>query len=225
MRHSSRILWAITLVLAFSCPAIAQFDFSAPLLGTGHDERVDGVAGCPNETDFIAGVYDSVIQLQAGGNGYGCDSEWGAFAEFNFSAITQSSTIYSATLIWRYTGYGDDAQGLPYLGVYGYEYTGGPVALPRAQLTDHTALSIFAPTSATNVDIDIDVTDFIIDLVDDGVFQTGFFVCGVFSEAGYNDLVYFGGSDHAYPPRLIISTTGPVGSDQLSWGAVKAVFR
>ena len=219
------VIICAAMVLAMSAPALAQFDFYAPLLGTGHDERVDGGTGCANETDFIAGVHDSVIQLQAGGNGYGCDSEWGCFAEFEFAAVEQSNLIYSATLILRYTGYGDDAMGLPYLAVYGYEYAGGPVSLPRAQLNDQTALSIFQPTSNTNVDININVTDFIIDLVDQEIFQTGFFVCGVFSEVGYNDLVYFGGSGHAYPPRLVISTTGPVQAEAQSWGAVKAVFR
>jgi hypothetical protein len=168
------VLW-VAMVLALACPALAQFDFTAPLLGTGHEERADGGTGCPNETDFIAGVYDAVIQIQAGGNGYGCNSEWGCFAEFDFAAVEESSIIYSATLIWRYTGYGDDAMGLPYLAVFGYEYTGGPVALPRAYLNDHTALSIFAPTSNTNVDIPINVTNFIIDLVDQEIFRTGFF--------------------------------------------------
>ncbi len=224
MRSFSMVIW-VALVLAMAGPALAQFDFHAPLLGTGHEERVDGGTGCPSEADFIAGVHDSVIQLQAGGNGYGCNSEWGCFAEFDFAAVEESSIIYSATLTWRYTGYGDDAQGLPYIGVYGYEYVGGPVALPRANLNDQTALSIFSPTSSTNVDIAINVTDYIIDLVDQEIFQAGFFVCGVFSEVGYSDLVYFGGSGHPYPPRLVISTTGPVANDQLSWGAVKAVFR
>jgi len=224
MRKFSEVL-GVALVLAMAGPSLAQFDYHAPLLGTGHDERVDGVTGCPNEADFIAGIYDSVIQLQAGGNGYGCDSEWGCFAEFDFAAVEESNIIFTATLIWRYTGYGDDAQGLPYLGVFGYEFTGGPVALPRANLNDQTALSIFSPTSSTNVDIAINVTDYIIDLVDQEIFQTGFFVCGVFSEVGYNDLTYFGGSGHPYPPRLVISTTGPVQAEAQSWGAVKAVFR
>jgi hypothetical protein len=224
MRKFSVVLW-IAMVPALAGPALAQFDYYALLQGTGHDERVDGGTGCPNEADFIAGVYDSVTQLQAGGDGYGCDSEWGCFAEFDFTAVEESGIIISATLIWRYTGYGDDAQGLPYLAVFGYEYADEPVILPRADLNDQTALSIFQPTSNTNVDIAINVTDFIIDLVDQEIFRTGFFLCGVFSEAGYNDLTYFGGSGHAFPPRLVISTTGPVQTEAQSWGAVKAVFR
>jgi len=213
------------LVLAWCCSAMAQSDFTAALLGTGHDERVDGGDGCLNEPDFIAGVYDAVTQLQAGGNGYGCDSEWGAFTEFDFTGIGAGSVILSVTLFLRYTGYGDDAMGLPYIGVYGYEYTGGPVVLPRAELDDHTALAIFAPTSVTNVDIAIDVTNFIRDLVLEGTFQTGFFVCGVFSEVGYNDMVYFGGLDHAHPPRLVITTDNPVGNDRSSWGGLKSLYR
>jgi hypothetical protein len=204
---------------------MAQFDFTASLLGTGHDEREDGGEGCLNESDFIAGVYDTVTQLQAGGNGAGCDSEWGAFAEFDFTDIGTNSVILSVTLVLRYTGYGDDAMGLPYIGVYGYEYAGGPVFLPRTELDDHTALAIFAPTSTTNVDITIDVTDFIADLVLEDTFQTGFFVCGVFSEVGYNDLVYFGGSDHAHPPRLVITTANPVRNDRYGWGALKSLYR
>ena len=112
------------------------------------------------------------------------------------------------------------AAGLIALGQGGFPKLAGPAA---ALLTP--ALAIFAPTSTTNVDIAIDVTDFIEDLVLEGTLRTGFFVCGVFSEAGYNDLVYFGGADHTYPPRLVITTTGPVSDERSSWGGLKSLYR
>ncbi|MCK9994963.1 MAG: hypothetical protein KAH56_01645 [Candidatus Krumholzibacteria bacterium] len=224
-RTNAIFLVAVALVLALCGSALAQSDFTASLLGTGHEEREDGVEGCLSESGFIAGVYNAVTQLQTGGNGYGCDSEWGAFTEFDFTGIGTSSVILSVSLYLRYTGYGDDAMGLPYIGVYGYEYAGGPVVLPRTELDDHTALAVFAPTSTTNVDIAVDVTDFITDLVLEGTFQTGFFVCGVFSEVGYNDMVYFGGSNHTHPPRLVITTANPVWNDRSSWGGLKSLFR
>jgi len=99
------------------------------------------------------------------------------------------------------------------------------VSLPRAALNDQTALAIFAPTSATNVDYTFDVTDLVTELVQEQTFRTEFFVCGVYSEAGYNDLVYFAGAGHPYPPRLVITTESPVAVEGQSWGAVKAVYR
>ena len=57
--------------------------------------------------------------------------------------------ILGATLTLRYTGYGDDASGLPYVGLYAYGYAGGQVLLPRASLNDMTALAIFAPSAIT----------------------------------------------------------------------------
>jgi hypothetical protein len=209
----------------WSAPTAAQFDYTATLLGAGDDERIDGAGGCPHELDFIAGVPSPASQLQVGGNGYGCDSEWGAYAEFDFSAIGASGIVMAASLTVRYTGYGDDAAGLPYVGLYDYAYAGGPVALPRADLDEFSGLAVFAPTSATNVDFTFDVTDVIIERVQDETRQAGFFLCGAFNEVGYNDLVYFGGSSHSYPPRLVITTAQPVTSRQVSWGAVKAVYR
>lgn len=219
-------LGCVTFVLMiWAGPAIAQFDYPAILLGAGDDERVEGAVGCLNETDFIAGVPSAASQLRVGGNGYGCDSEWGAHAEFDFTAIGASGVVMAASLTVRYTGYGDDAAGLPYIGLYDYPYAGGPVALPRADLDGFSGLAVFAPTSATNVDFTFDVTEEITALIADETFQAGFFFCGAFNEAGYNDLVYFGGSSHPYPPRLVITTARPVASRQVSWGAVKAEYR
>ena len=65
-------------------------------------------------------MYDAVVQLQAGGDSAGCDSEWAAFAEFDFSAVGAGGLVEAAILHLRYTGYGDDAMGLPYIGVFGY---------------------------------------------------------------------------------------------------------
>lgn len=221
-----RLTWTLVLFLvtALTGSVWAQ-TYSAPLLGTGEYERIDGTGNCANDPNFIAGVYDTVNQLQAGGNAWGCDSEWGSFAEFDFSDVGTDNPILSATLVLRYTGYGDDAAGLPYLAVYGYTYAGSAVTLPRADLNDQTALDIFAPTSTTNVDISIDVTGHVQDLIESDSFQAGFFVCGVYSEIGYSDLVYFGGAGHTYPPRLLIQTSNPVSDQASSWGQVKALYR
>ena len=225
MRKITTVLGIAVLILTWSGPVLAQDNFGATLLGTGHDERVDGGDGCLNEADFVVGQYENLTQLQAGGNGYGCDSEWGAFAEFDFSLLPENSVISSAALTLRYTGYGDDAAGLPYLAIYGYDYGGGAVNLPRATLNEQTALAIFTPTSATNVDLTFDVTELVIELVLEQTWRTGFLVSGVFSEVGYNALVYFGGVGHAYPPRLVITTESPVAVDRHSWGTLKAVYR
>ncbi|MCP4571722.1 MAG: hypothetical protein GY838_05165 [bacterium] len=204
---------------------LAQSDYPAQLLGTGHEEREDAGGTCLSETAFVAGVHDAVTQLQVGGDSAGCDAEWGACAEFDFAAIGTGNPILGATLHLRYTGYGDDAAGLPYVGLFAYAYTALPVVLPRADLNDQTALAIFAPTGTTNVDFSFDVTDHVIDLVAENIFQASFFVCGVFSEVGYNDLVYFGGASHANPPRLVVTTLQPVPVESRSWGRVKALYR
>ena len=212
------------LIVAAGVPAAAQ-TYDAPLLGTGDDERVDAAEPCASEPDFIAGQYTTAAQLQVGGNAWGCGSEWGACAEFDFAFVGAGNDVLSATLILRYTGYGDDAGGLPYLAIYAYDYAGGPVDLPRVDLDDHTALDIFALTGTTNVDVAIDVTDRINDLLADGIYRAGFFVCGVFSEVGYSDLVYFGGASHAHPPRLALETSLPVAAEPAPWGRVKALYR
>ena len=219
------ILAAVLVLLTGTNAAIAQTDYTADLLGTGHDEREDAPSPCLNDLDFTAGVYDAATQLQVGGDRGGCDSEWGTCAEFDFADIGLDNGVLAARLILRYTGYGDYASGLPYVGVYGYDYTGSAVILPRADLDDQTALAIFAPTSVTNVDIEVNVTDYIADLVDNEIFQAGFFVCGIFSEVGYDDMVYFGGADHTSPPRLVIETVNPVAAEAVSWGEVKTLFR
>ena len=215
----------VLFLLAWAGAASAQTDYTANLLGTGHDEREDAPSPCLSDPDFTAGVYDTATQLQVGGDRGGCDSEWGACAEFDFADIGLDNGVLAARLILRYTGYGDYASGLPYVGVYAYDYTGSAVILPRADLDDQTALAIFAPTSVTNVDIEINVTGYIADLAEDEIFQAGFFVCGVFSEVGYDDMVYFGGADHTYPPRLVIETVNPVSTEVVSWGEVKTLFR
>lgn len=213
------------VVLTWAFAVVAQTEYSAVLLGTGHDEREDAPTPCLSDPDFTAGQYDAVTQLQVGGDRGGCDSEWGACAEFDFADIGLDNGVLAARLVLRYTGYGDYASGLPYVGVYGYGYTGSPVILPRDDLDDQTALAIFAPTSVTNVDIEVNVTGYIAELVADEIFQAGFFVCGVFSEVGYDDMVYFGGADHIHPPRLLIETVNPVSAEAVSWGDVKTLFR
>lgn len=225
MNGVPKLARAAALVLALNGPVLAQIDVTADLLGTGHEEREDGGGTCLHEPAFIAGVYDAVTQLQAGGDNAGCDSEWAAFAEFDFSVVGEDGIVESATLHLRYTGYGDDAMGLPYVGVFGYTYAGGPVILPRDDLEARSALAVFAPTSVTNVDIAVDVTSYVADLAGQQTFRAGFLVCGAFSEVGYNDLVYFGGAGHVHPPRLVITVTSPVPAQPRSWGAVKSAHR
>ena len=225
MRRIPTLAGAVTLALVLSGPALAQLDITADLLGTGHEEREDAGGLCPSEPAFIAGVHDAVAQLQAGGDSAGCDSEWAAFAEFDFFAVGSGGLVEAAILHLRYTGYGDDAMGLPYIGVFGYAYAGGPVVLPRDDLDPQSALAVFAPTGVTNVDIAIDVTDHVADLVEQEVFRTGFLVCGAYSEVGYNDLVYFGGAGHAHPPRLVVTVTNPVPARPLGWSALKSAYR
>ena len=215
MRGISTPALVAVLILTQWGPAAAQVDVTADLLGTGHEEREDAGGLCPSEQAFTAGVYDAVVQLQAGGDSAGCDSEWAAFAEFDFSAVGAGGLVEAATLHLRYTGYGDDAMGLPYIGVFGYAWAGGPVVLPRDDLDPQSALAVFAPTSVTNVDIAVDVTGYVADLVEQEVFRTGFLVCGAYSEVGYNDLVYFGGAGYGNPPRLVITMTSPVPGSSL----------
>ncbi len=206
-------------------PVRAQTEYSAPLLGTGHYQREDAADPCTQDPNFIAGQYNSLVQIMAGGNNAGCDSEWGFCAEFDFSASEEGNEVLSAVLSLRYTGYGDDSGGLPYLGLFDYEYSGAPVLLPRAEFNDQTALAVFQPTGSTGVDFDFDVTDLVTGLLEEGKGQVGFFVCGVFSEVGYDSLVYFGASDGQYPPRLMISTAQVVQARPTSWGMVKTCFR
>ncbi len=159
--------------------------------------------------------------LNVGGNAWGCDSEWGVSAEFDLSAFHPGQTILAAEFVVRKTGH---EEGLPYVAAFAYAATGGEVLLPRADLNEYTALDIMAPTQA-NVDLHFTVTDHIQDLIDDGAARAGVFLCGVNSEVGRMDRIYVGGAPHGYPPRLVITTEGPVSGETATWSALKSIYR
>jgi len=207
--------------LALAAAACAEEAFQAPLLQVGEDERVEGTGACPVEPDFIAGTVSTAYSLHVGGNAWGCDSEWGVSAEFDLAAFTPGQEILGAEFVVRKTGH---EEGLPYVAAFAYAATGGEVALPRADLDDHTALDIVAPTQS-NVDLHFTMTGHVQDLIDDGVTRAGLFLCGVYSEVGRMDRIYVGGSPHAYPHRLVITTEGPVSNEAATWSGIKIIYR
>jgi hypothetical protein len=211
----------VLAVLMAPVMTIAAETYEAPLLLAGEDERVDGVGTCPVEPDFVAGVVSTAYSLKVGGNAWGCDSEWGVSAEFDLSGFPSGLTILAAEFVVRKTGH---EEGLPYVAVFDYEATGGETLLPRADLNEYTALDIRAP-GAANVDLAFTVTDHVQDLVDDGFTRAGFFLCGVFSEAGRMDRIYVGGAPHDQPPRLFITVEGVVAGERSSWTGVKSLYR
>ena len=219
-RITTLVRAAFALTLSAAAPAGATEEFTAPLLQAGEDERVEGVGACPVEPDFAAGTVSTAYSLHVGGNAWGCDSEWGASAEFDLTAFNPGQTILAAELVVRKTGH---EEGLPYVAAFGYAATGGEVPLPRADLDMYSALDIVAPGQA-NVDLHFTVTGHVQDLIVDGAARAGLFVCGVYSEVGRMDRIYVGGAPHAYPPRLVITTEGPVGGETSTWGGIKAIF-
>ncbi|MBC8426593.1 hypothetical protein H8E07_20955 [bacterium] len=215
------LLAAAALALSPAPPAGATEDFPAPLLQAGEDERIEGTGACPVEPDFLAGSVSTAYSLHVGGNAWGCDSEWGASAEFDLTAFVPGQTILAAEFVVRKTGH---EEGLPYVAAFGYEATGAEVPLPRADLDMYSALDIVAPGQA-NVDLHFTVTGFVQDLIDDGAARAGLFLCGVYSEVGRMDRIYVGGTPHAFPPRLIITTEGPVGGETATWSGIKTIYR
>ncbi|MBU1074384.1 hypothetical protein KKG45_14175, partial [bacterium] len=148
-------------------------------------------------------------------------SEWGVSAEFDLSAFNPGQTILAAEFVARKTGH---EEGLPYVAAFAYQATGDEVPLPRADLDMYTALDIVAPTQA-NVDLFFSVTGHVQDAIDDGAARVGVFLCGVYSEVGRMDRIYVGGSPHVYPPRLVITTDGPVAGESSTWSGIKTIYR
>ncbi len=218
-----RILTTMTVLMvacSIALPVQAVVT-SLPLLQAGDDEREDAL-GC-YEPDFLAGTSSTEVNLKAGGNAWGCSSEWAMSVEFDLSDIPVGLAVFNATFTVRKTGYADDSIGFFPLGLFAYSATGGVVGVPRANLTLETLLDAVSPSSP-NVDHSFDVTEFIRDAVDDGETRVGLLLASVYNEAGYHDFIYLGGAGHSSPPRLVVEHEGPVSTESSSWSAVKALF-
>lgn len=223
MKTRFRILiLAVALAVAGSA---AASNLTLTAVAGDHDERVDGVDPCPRETSFLLGGASSETILQVGGNAWGCDSEWAASFRFDLDLLATGSQIDEALLIVRQTGYADDSSGFPYLGAFTFTPGDAPVEVPRADLTPETALDVLMPSSV-NGDLQFDVTGVIQTLVDDAQPAAGLLLCGIYDESGYHDFIYVANTGSAYPPRLhIIYTEGAVPIDELSFDAVKSLYR
>lgn len=222
MRIRSKAVLVLLAILALSAAAAGAVEtYSAPLLLAGEDERIDGVGTCPQEDAFLAGTASTALSLNVGGNAWGCDSEWGVAAEFDLTAFLGGPAVLAAEFVVRKTGH---EEGLPYVAVYGYLADGTPVLLPRDDLDEFSALDIRAPGVA-NVDQTFTVTGHVQDLLAGGATRAGFFLCGVFSEAGRMDRIYVGGASHAFPPRLILTVEGTVAAERSTWSGIKSVYR
>lgn len=195
----------------------------APVL-CGHDEREDGVAGCLQETHFLAGAASPDLHLKVGGEAWGCDAEWATSLEFDLGAIPAGSPVLAAVLVVRKTGYSDDSQGFAYLGAYAYEATGAAVAVARDDLTPETALDIVYPPAA-NVDLSFDVTAAVQAWVAAGKTRAGLLLAPVYPENGYEDWISIGGCGYAAPPRLVVDWEGAVAAEATTWSALKAAWR
>lgn len=195
----------------------------APLL-CGHDEREDGVAGCLQETHFLAGGASPDLHLKVGGEAWGCDAEWASSLEFDLGAIPAGAPVLEAVLVVRKTGYSDDAQGFAYLGAFAYEATGSPVAVARDDLSPGTALDIVYPPTA-NVDLSFDVTAAVQAWVNAGKARVGVLLAPVYPENGYDDWISIGGCGYVAPPRLVVAWEGAVAAEASTWSALKAAWR
>jgi hypothetical protein len=221
----AKIIGFGTAILVGLVPGAMAVTLSLTATLAGHDERVDAPDPCLQEGFFLAGTASAEANLRVGGNSYGCDSEWAAGLQFDLSDFSTGQQIQSAQLMVRKTGYADDAAGFAIVGTYSYPASGGSVSVLRSGLTPETALDIVSPPAA-NVDMEFTVTSAVQDLIDDGIFDAGFLLCGVYSEVGYLNYITIGNTTGSNPPLLVIEFeegTVPASSD--GWGSVKSLFR
>ncbi|MBA4377470.1 MAG: hypothetical protein C0395_02230 [Gemmatimonas sp.] len=211
-------------LLVIAAAAAASDTVTIPPLQCGDDEREYGAGACPQETKFTAGTVSTALHLKVGGEAAGCDSEWATSLEFGLETVPAQQPVVSAVLVVRKTGYSDDSEGFPYVGVFAYPATGAPVSVGRDELTPDTMLDVVFPSSA-NVDLSFDVTAAVQALVDAGAARAGFLLAGVYSEVGYEDWISVGGMAYAVPPRLVVVYEGTVAAPAGSWSAVKAAYR
>lgn len=214
----------IMLCCLLATAAAAADTVTIAPLQSGDDEREDGAGACPQETKFTAGTISAALHLKVGGEAAGCDSEWATSLEFGLDAVPAQQPVISAVLTVRKTGYSDDSEGFPYVGVFAYPATGAPVTVDRDELTPDTALDVVFPSSA-NVDLNFDVTAAVQNLVDAGAARAGFLLAGVYSEVGYEDWISVGGAGYAVPPRLVVVYEGTVPTSAGSWSSIKAAYR
>ncbi len=212
------------LLLALAAPAAASDTVTIPPQQCGDDEREFGAGACPQETKFTAGTVSTAPHLKVGGEAAGCDSEWATSLEFALDAVPAQQPVVSAVLTVRKTGYSDDSEGFPYVGVFAYPATGAPLTVGRDELTPDTVLDVVFPSSA-NVDLSFDVTAAVQELVAGSAPRAGFLLAGVFSEVGYEDWISVGGTTYAIPPRLVVVYEGAIATHSGSWSAVKAAYR
>jgi len=222
MKHA--LLLACGLLVALAATVAASDTVTIPPLQSGDDEREFGSGACPQETKFTAGTVSTAPHLKVGGEAAGCDSEWATSLEFALDAVPAQQPVVSAVLTVRKTGYSDDSEGFPYVGVFAYPATGAPVTVGRDELTPDTALDVVFPSSA-NVDLSFDVTAAVQVLVDAGAARAGFLLAGVYSEVGYEDWISVGGATYAFPPRLVVVYEGTVPTNEAGWSSVKAAYR
>ena len=211
-------------LLVIAAAAAASDTVTIPPLQCGDDEREYGAGACPQETKFTAGTVSTALHLKVGGEAAGCDSEWATSLEFGLETVPAQQPVVSAVLVVHKTGYSDDSEGFPYVGVFAYPATGAPVSVGRDELTPDTVLDVVFPSSA-NVDLSFDVTAAVQALVDAGAARAGFLLAGVYSEVGYEDWISVGGMAYAVPPRLVVVYEGTVAAPAGSWSAVKAAYR
>lgn len=219
-----RKLIMIALLMVFTVGTSVALTVNLAPTRCGESERVFGTPPCPQDPAFLAGTVCSEMSLKVGGNAYGCDSEWGTSLEFDLTPVPEGQVINSATLVVRKTGYADDAQGFAYLGAFRYPATGAEVAVPRDDLTPETAEDILYPPAA-NTDLYFDVTSAVQEMISDEGKLVGFILAGVYSEAGYHDYIFVGGTTNSNPPCLEVEYHAPVAAQQASWSRVKALFR
>ncbi len=222
MFHKISLLCYLLIVIAAT--SSASDTATIPPLQCGDDEREESAGACLQETKFTAGTVSTALHLKIGGEAAGCDSEWATSLEFSLDAVPAQQPVISATLTVRKTGYSDDSEGFPYVGVFDYPATGEPVSVDRNALSPDTMLDVVFPSSA-NVDLSFDVTAAVQDLVAGGAARAGFLLAGVYSEVGYEDWISVGGTAYAIPPRLVIVYEGTVAAQSGSWSTIKAAYR
>lgn len=217
-------LFLCSLLFALTTPVAASDTVTIPPLQCGDDEREFGAGACPQETKFTAGTVSTAPHLKVGGEAAGCDSEWATSLEFALDAVPAQQPVVSAVLTVRKTGYSDDSEGFPYVGVFAYPATGAPVTVGRDDLNPDTMLDVVFPSSA-NVDLSFDVTAAVQGLVASSAPRAGFLLAGAYSEVGYEDWISVGGATYAIPPRLVVIYEGTVPTSAGRWSSVKAAYR
>lgn len=175
--------------------AATTLEIEAAVRGTAIDAEYDGVFEDLNDAT-IGGEFATVTMGRVFGS---FESERRAILEFDISGLPQGAAILSARLIMDFVSASND-RGAYFF--YGYEGDG----LLSFGDSDRTQMLVTAQSGA-GFDVDADVTDFIQDLVDDGVEWAGILGLETVDEVNTNFIA--GPREGRTLPTLVVEVPEP----------------